>query len=505
MRNPFRTPINRLLFGSVCVLALLSACSSSDDQAPGSLTDSRSSLKFEACPVNLGDATAICGTLTVAENREKPESRLIGLPFAVFPSKGARPETDPIIYFEGGPGPSPLRLFEAGFNDFTNLALRKNRDVIVLNYRGTSLTVNGALDCVEVTPENEGGVPFASVELAIEDANQCKARLRATYPGIDFEQYTTENIARDHEDLRILLGEKRNFSKWNLFGVSYGTYLAQQYIRSYPAVIRSVVLDGPFSIQGNPVYGPEILETLTQVFDACRSVPACNAAYPSQLGAFAEAIERLEAQPVTVNGSPVSGHTILRALRRALPPAITPYGKVPIFVDKVIKGDLVGADATFSFIGFPEITITPATAFFTISCTDVGVQPTGFNNTPRGAENWPLRVRQIASLYQYFPATEVCPVWISQSAAAKTNKTAVTSNIPTFIAVGQFDINTPVANSDLILRSLSNSQRVVFIGRGHTLYNSDPCMIGIAAAFVNNPLSKVDSSCVDAPSSLLFE
>jgi pimeloyl-ACP methyl ester carboxylesterase len=410
------------------------------------------------------------------------------------------------VLFTGGPGPSPLRVIESiSGEDLANYPLRKNRDVIVLTHRGTDLTKNGTLDCPEVSIDFENGQRYATVQDAVDNAVKCKTRLLAENSGIDFEQYTTKNIARDHEDLRILLGKQRSFSAWNILGSSYGSLLAQQFVRDFPASIRSVVYDGPLPIQNNTFYKPDILEAITQILDACKKVSSCNASYSNLLSAFATAVEKLEANPIVIEGNSVTGHGILNALRRNLPPSTTPYGKVPLFMDKVIKGDLVDANEIFSFIGFPEIAITPDTAFFTISCTDAGSDSARITDTPVGAENWPLRVRQIASFYQNFPAPELCKTWLSRGAEIKTNKAALVSDLPSLITVGQFDIATPAVNADVLLKGLSRAQKIVFVGRGHGLAEADTCMLSLAASFFDSPEKKVDPSCVDAPNTLIFD
>jgi pimeloyl-ACP methyl ester carboxylesterase len=490
------------------LIALITACGDSNVTPLGiaQSIDPRSVITLGKCVVPIADTSAICGTLTVAESRDKKDSRLIGLPFAVLPSLSPKPSSDPVVLFTGGPGPSPLRVIESiSGQDLTSYPLRKNRDVIVLTHRGTDLTKDGTLDCPEVLIDFENGQRYATVQDAVNNAVKCKNRLLAANVGIDFDQYTTKNIARDHEDLRILLGKQRSFSAWNILGSSYGSLLAQQFVRDFPTSVRSVVYDGPLPIQNNTFFKPDVLEAITQVLDACKNVSSCNANYPNLVPAFAMAIEKLEANPVVIEGNSVSGHSVLNALRRDLPPATPPYGRVPAFMDKVIKDDLVGANAIFSFIGYPEIAITPDTAFFTISCTDAGTESARISDTPVGAANWPLRVRQIASFYQNFPASELCKTWVSTVAASKTNKAVLVSDVPSLITVGQFDIATPVVNADVLLKGVSRAQKLVFVGRGHGLAEADRCMLSVAASFFDSPDKRIDASCIDASNTLVFE
>ncbi|WP_407836046.1 hypothetical protein ACE1OC_05820 [Streptomyces sp. DSM 116496] len=47
---------------------------------------------------------ARCGTLTVPENRTKPDSRRITLGVAIVAAEAAQPKPDPIVWLSGGPG-----------------------------------------------------------------------------------------------------------------------------------------------------------------------------------------------------------------------------------------------------------------------------------------------------------------------------------------------------------------------------------------------------------------
>ena len=58
---------------------------------------------------------------------------------------------------------------------------------------------------------------------------------------------TTAETARDLEDLRVALGVE----KLTLLGVSYGTKVAGEYARRFPAHRRAVVLDSPVPVEGS--------------------------------------------------------------------------------------------------------------------------------------------------------------------------------------------------------------------------------------------------------------
>ena len=346
-----------VVFGAFRSACLLAACGgSSDDDSRG--VDARSALAFGPCAVTIADAAAVCGTLTVPEDRTDKQSRLIGLPFAILPAKALQPARDPAVIFTGGPGPSPLRtVAELPADAWQQFPLRQKRDVIVMTQRGTDLTTPQSLDCSELVLDFAGGERFASEDAVLQAARACRDRLVAA--GAKLGSYTTQVIARDMEELRVLLGAKRGFNQWNLVGSSYGSKLALAYMRDAPKGVRSAVLDGPFPLQERELYGARVLDALSAVLNACTARPDCAAAYPGLQARFAAAIERLETAPALINGARVRGDELLNVLRGALAVPQAPYGSVPLFMERVAQGDLAGADAVLPFLSNLILAINP--------------------------------------------------------------------------------------------------------------------------------------------------
>ena len=78
-----------------------------------------------------------CGYLLVPENRNKPSSRIIKLPFIIVKSKNPDKKNDPILSTSGGPGNSSL----AWANGITRSTLILDRDCIAFEQRGTRYAI----------------------------------------------------------------------------------------------------------------------------------------------------------------------------------------------------------------------------------------------------------------------------------------------------------------------------------------------------------------------------
>ena len=483
---------------------VLSACGGSDDKETPVQVDRRSTLTFNACAVPIADPSAICGTLTVAQDRADNGSRLIGLPFAILPAKTQPKAADPVVIFTGGPGPSSLRVIaESDADALTQYPLRQRRDVIVMTQRGADLTTPLSLDCEELALDFNAGERFADESAIVAAATRCRDRL--TGAGIKFSAYTTKVIARDMEDLRVLLGARRGFSQWNVIGSSYGSLLAQVYVRDTPQGVRSVVYDGPLPLTDRSLYYAGQLDALTNVIDACNAQSDCAAAYPNLRDRFASAIERLQVSPAMVRGVPVRGFEVLNAVRVALAVPQAAYGNLPLFMDRVAAGDLVGADALLPFVFNLVLGTSEYGMYFTIECTNEGgVGAPASNGLPTGGAGWPYAVRRLIANNGNGPAARLCPLWTQGQTLSTTVANPIRSNIPSLITVGQFDGSTPTTSADSLQVGLSRAYKIVFTGLGHGLLESDVCMLQVTAAFLDDLTRSPDTSCIDSPSSLRF-
>jgi pimeloyl-ACP methyl ester carboxylesterase len=497
-------PLTRI--AALCALSAalaLTACGGADDPQPAAV-DSRSMLAFGPCAVPIADPAAICGTLTVAEDRADKASRLIGLPFVVLPAKASVKANDPVVIFTGGPGPSSLPVVGAiPAEDLQQYPLRQKRDVIVMTQRGTDLTTPQSLDCNELVLDFVGGQRFASEAAVIGAATACRDRLVAA--GAKLGTYTTKVIARDMEDLRVLLGAQRGFKQWNVVGSSYGSKLAQAYVRDTPHGVRSVVYDGPYPLSELGLYYAGQLDALSNVIDACKAQADCAAAYPDLRNRFARAVERLETTPEVLRGVPVRGHELLNVLRGALATPQAEYGKLPLFMDLVAKGDLAGADSVLPFVDNLILAINSEGMFYTVSCTDdAGLVTVTSNELPPAGAGWPDAVRRLIAKNGAGLQARTCPLWTRGQTLSTDVLRPLRSDILSLITVGQFDGSTPVTSGDVLLAGLSRAQKVVFTGRGHALLASDVCMLTVAAAFLDDPLAAPDTSCIDGADTLRF-
>ena len=187
----------------------------------------------------------------------------------------------------------------------------------------------------------------------------CRDRLAAT--GVDLASYNSAENAADIADLRVALGIK----EWNVYGVSYGTDLAQWLLRDHPAGIRSMVLDSVSPVNQNIVKEgwPAAAGMYRALFDACALQPACAAAYPNLKEEFTATVNRLNQTPIIVatrnpEGKPVQvnidGYTLANLVVQQSYIGTSGFVKVPSLIHKLANGDgSEAAAAMFARIGPP--------------------------------------------------------------------------------------------------------------------------------------------------------
>lgn len=449
------------------------------------------------CPDVVPDDPRVeCGTLTVPENRARPNRGDVVLAVVRIQPTTAEITEAPLLYLTGGPGEASLAFTIEHLED----PVVEDRAVVLVDLRGTGESLP-SLAC----PERQGVVfsfatpsdDEAANRAALDTIAACKRRIEAD--GVDLRAYDYEAMAGDLSDLRVALG----IDEWDVYGIGNGGRLALELVRRHPDGIRSLVLDAALPPQGNffTELWPNAARAFGVLFDACTADAACNAAHPDLEDRFWALIEQLRKSPKTVTATnPGTGepedvvfddrHT-LETLRGGLyDTSLLPV--IPTLIDQLTKGE------AFDVVAGEIVARSGDVDTFSLgeNLSDNCREEAAF--APRAEF-----VRQARELPRFRRVVlddtfrEECRVWDAGRADAAVDR-PVRSRVPALLLVGEFDPVHPRSSSDAIARFLPNSTVVEFPGIGHGTQFAHDCPRSILRAFVLDPTAAVDTSCVDA-------
>jgi pimeloyl-ACP methyl ester carboxylesterase len=236
-----------------------------------------------------------CGYVLVPENRREPDSRLIKLSAARLVADVDDPPAGTTMFLSGGPGTPLLRSVPA--RAASSAAFRKMRRAsshwIYLDQRGIGFSEPRF--CRGIHPDLSHPEPGSEawLERRFSERERCLREAAAT--GVDPGAYTTWDVAMDVRDLRRALGLER----WNVYGISYGTEIAQMLLQIDAPAVRAAALE---SVVAPPPWDGEIVvkslrSALDGVNEACREHGDCAARF-GDLDALAQRAVAAYAEPL---------------------------------------------------------------------------------------------------------------------------------------------------------------------------------------------------------------
>jgi len=447
-------------------------------------------IEFEPCTLapEYGTASveAQCGTLTVREDHDAADGRTIDLAIAWVPTESDEAD-DPVFMLAGGPGQSAKESYPTVAAAFRDL-LRK-RSVVLVDQRGTG--GSSPLAC----RDEEGKSAITedmddSAEAAADFARRCLAELSKT---ADPRFYTTTDAVRDLDAVRAALG----VDKLNLLGISYGTRVAQQYLRRHPQHVRSVILDGvvPNTLVLGSEHAANLEAALEQHFARCREEATCQGQLGDPRGHLDALAAELKAAPRTVayrdaltgesrSGELTYGH--LAAVVRLFTYAPSAAAMLPLVLHEAAQGRADALMAQASLLSSQVGESIMHGMQLSVMCAE---DAPGLRRNPADEDTI------LGTEFVDFSLAQ-CAVW-PKGAVPEGFHDAVASDVPVLLLSGEFDPVTPPRYGEAVAQSLSNGRHLVLRGQGHNVIGVG-CAPKLIARFVDTADAKaLDASCLD--------
>jgi pimeloyl-ACP methyl ester carboxylesterase len=417
-------------------------------------------------------ATAFrCGTLVVPLDRTGKVPGTVTLSVAVErPRKGA---DGFLLALSGGPG-QPSVAFADSFRASLAPALGHRR-LVLLDQRGTG--ASGALRCPPL--QALGSLDVVNTRIVESCAN-------ALGPARQF--YSTTDSVADIEALRQALGA----AKLQLMGVSYGTYVAAQYARQFPASTEGLILDSVVGPDGIDPYFLDTFGRLPRVLAEQCASDRCRAATDEPVADLGTLIRKLARAPLRgripdLHGAP--HETAIHDESELL--LIIMSGDLNPFLQAALPGAIAAAGAGDAapllrlrrLAQGPSVPVSELSATLNVAttCADVKLPYSLLTPYPDRWTLWRHGVDGVPDgAFAPFSRAAVVDTSLAHDCLRwplgdrpSAPSTAPLPDVPALLLSGQLDTRTPLENSEELLAQLPHGQLLTVAGTGHDVLDSD--------------------------------
>lgn len=453
-------------------------------------------LDFAPCTES-GQQDFECATLTVPLDRSGMVPGSVGLAIQRLPA--TTPNLPVLIALAGGPGQSATAFASTFETVFTNVL--SQYQLVVFDQRGTGLS--GVLDCPDLRKRFNGDTLAA-----------CATSLGST---ADF--YTTADSVLDLDDVRTALG----VDQVTLAGVSYGTWVAAEYARTFPTHTTALVLDSTVPPADVSALGVESFNAVPRVLrDICNGGTCSFTADP--VADTASLVARM-AKPFRGTVIDGNGRRQRRTIDATVLFGILQAGDLAPFLQARYPGSVVAAahrdtrplfrlaellssgDLGVSGLADPAVREDSVTLRVATICADVRFPWQQSDAAAARSTALDAAVAALPALPPFGPTitaasslAPTCLVWPTTSLARATS-TSPLPDVPALILTGTRDLRTPLENADAVAALLPNAARVVVPNRGHSLLTAASCARDAATAFLQHQ-SPGDPCAALTPSSV---
>ena len=452
--------------------------------AQSTATTQRGRVQLKHCndPSLTGDA--LCGKYEVYENRSTRSGRKIALNLMLLPASSAKPAPDALFYLAGGPGAAATAYASERFMT----GLRRNRDVVLVDQRGTG--GSNPLNCPSPGSKEDMRGYFGEV-FPPERIRACRADLEKA---ADLKLYTSSIAMDDLDEVRAALG----FDRINVYGGSYGSTAALVYLRQHPEHVRAVAVFGvaPPSAKIPLSFARGVQDSMDRLFADCAADNDCNASYPNLVAEFKTLLAQFDKGPVEVKVTNVYTRQVqqVTVTRDAFVDGIRQLlyipnaaSALPALIHLGAKGDVSGLVGTaFQVVSQIDSRIARGMQLSVICAEDTPfITEDEIKQTSANSFYGDVRVR---------PTMKACAEWPRATVPASFLD-PVKSDAPVLLVSGALDPVTPPWIAEGVARNLPHGRHLVIQNGTH---NSYECVENLIAEFIDKGSDEgLDSSCID--------
>ncbi len=449
------------------------------------------------CAENL-DLT--CVTIQVPLNHlDAANTETISVVFAVLPASGERYGMF-VQAFPGGPGGEGI---SSAYTDYFSDGILEHYDLVYFDQRGIGLS--NPLECpvayeedfirylTEVDNVGAEGYDTPEEQQTLVDDTRSYIEKCVNEIGIDPAKlafFGTDQVAEDIESFRAIVGDE----KFWMYGVSYGTAVAQTYAYAHPDRLAGLILDGTINMTlsgEDSVHSQEVAfdKVLVAVLKGCNEDKACSADMGGKdaVAAYDELAAKVADKPIDYefplpNGEKVKGTFTFNQLEYTAAYQMYSLTGRMIFLKALASatnGDIIPMmrlmyhnttidPATFDYLGDPTFSDT---MFLGVFCTDdayfSGSQDERIaKSIIAGQASNGTVPRLDGSLY----VGVSCAFWPAAPKEPIKREPLVLEGVPTFVLNATLDPATPFEEGQFVAQHLANGYHIYVEGGVHSIY-----------------------------------
>jgi pimeloyl-ACP methyl ester carboxylesterase len=307
----------------------------------------------------------------------------------------------------------------------------------------------------------------------------------------------TVTLARDHEALRVALGEKT--VSW--LGLSYGTQLAAIYAELYPKRTRAMALDAALEHSL-----PEVVQVAEEIMSSeasfnrfaqwCRTAATCALRGQNVGAVFDRLVANAERHPIAVKGAlrPVTGEDIrmnavglLRFKEPSIYGAELSWGGLSRAIARAVAGDAVAFALPPADVAQDSLSSQLA-----IGCMEYVPQIRTYGQMRQRI----TMARQLAPHLQGASETwrvNYCIGW--PLPAANPPRTLDVHGVPALMVHAVHDSSDPYSWAHSLAAQIQGIALLTRTGDGHTSYHTSPCARAAIDQYLIRPQAAPDRVC----------
>lgn len=359
--------------------------------------------------------------------------------------------------------------------------VREHRDLVLIDYRGTG--GSAPLHCKLFRTSTQLGGPTLYPRESIRHCADSLSR------HADLTQYTTSRIVEDLEHVK----RRMRWPAVNLYGTSYGSRVAFEWMRRYPSSVRAAIVKAvaPPELAAPMNYARDGESAFGQLQADCRAQETCQSAFPAI---------RLDADSVLahagrglVRGVSSSGDTVTvqpEAIAGAIFAALQSASEraaVPALLASAVRGASLPLANAVIRVREQIDRVVAVGMHVSVMCSEVA--RLNVEEAEREARNTLFGATRVRN------TVEACRAWPAFDAPARAWQRTPLAQ-PVLLVSGANDPNLPPIHAERMLSRLPRGRHVVLAGVAHGWWNVAECGAAFAAQFIARASARdLDVSC----------